>query len=128
MKVDAETRQREDALTERIIECVIRVHQILGPGFLESVYRRALVTELKRKGLTAEPEKEVTVYYRGVVVGRHRLDLLVEDTVVLELKAVERLGKIHYAQVRSYLKASRLRTALLVNFAGEMADFRRIRD
>lgn len=113
-------------LTEKIIECVIRVHRTLGPGFVERVYRRALMIELTRQGVATQTEKEFVVYYRGVEVGRHRLDLLVEKAVIVELKAVECLGKAHYAQVRSYLKASRLQTALLVNFAGELADFRRI--
>lgn len=116
----------DDGLTERIISCIIRVHQVLGPGFLESVYRRALLVELANRELATEFEKEVTVYYDGVVVGRHRLDLVVEGRVILELKTVDSLSKAHYAQVRSYLKAARLPLALLVNFAGHKADFRRI--
>lgn len=116
----------DDGLTERIISCIIRVHQVLGPGFLESVYRRALLIELGNRGLVTEIEIEVVVYYDGVVVGRHRLDLVVERRVILELKTVESLSKAHYAQVRSYLKAAHLPLALLVNFADHKADFRRI--
>lgn len=116
----------DDSLTERIIQCIIRVHQTLGPGFLENVYRRALLLELLKQGLATEMEKEVTVYYGGQEVGRHRLDLLVERQVILELKTVERLINVHYAQVRSYLKATDLAVALLVNFAEERADFRRV--
>ncbi len=90
-----------DTLTERIIWGIIQVHQTLGAGFLESVYRRALVSELRKQGLTTEVEHEVGVYYDGHEVGRHRLDLLVEGQVILELKTVESLSNAHYAQVRS---------------------------
>jgi GxxExxY protein len=116
----------DDHLTNRIIFCVIRVHQTLGPGFLEAVYRRALVIELSKHNFTIEVEKEILVYYDGQKVGRHRLDLLIEGKVIVELKAVEALSKADYAQVRSYLKAAQLNLALLVNFSSERADFRRI--
>lgn len=117
---------RDDKLTETIVQSIIRVHQVLGPGFLESIYRKAMVIELRRRGLAVETEKEVLVFYEGEVVGRHRLDLLVEGRVIVELKTVEDLSKAHYSQVRSYLKACALSTAILVNFAGAKADFRRI--
>ena len=117
---------QEDRVTEAIIECIIRVHQTLGAGFLESVYQRALVIELEKRDLGVESEKEVTVFYDQQEVGRHRLDLVVEDKVIVELKTVEELSKAHYAQARSYLKATGLKTGLLVNFAKEKADFRRI--
>ena len=91
-----------------------------------SVYRQALVVELRRRGLTAETEKEIVINYEGVEVGRHRLDILVQESVIVELKVVEALGKVHYAQVHSYLKASGLKIAILVNFAGTKADFRRV--
>jgi GxxExxY protein len=115
-----------DPLTESIIECFIKVHRSLGPGFLESIYRNALEIELQRHDLQIETEKELTVRYRGEVVGRQRLDLLVEDSVVIELKTVEELSKAHYAQVRSYLAASGLTLGLLVNFSTFKADFRRV--
>ena len=117
---------RDDHLTDRIIYCVILVHQNLGPGFLEAVYRRALVIELNKHNLATEVEKEILIYYDGQKVGRHRLDLLIEGRVIVELKAVEALSKADYAQVRSYLKAAQLNLALLVNFSPERADFRRI--
>ena len=98
----------------------------MGPGFLENLYRRALLIEMEKTGLTADTEKEVTIYYSGVVIGIHRLDLLVEKSVIVELKTVDNLSRAHYAQVRSYLKATGLRVAILVNFAKERADFRRI--
>jgi GxxExxY protein len=115
-----------DTVTGRVIQCVIHVHQVLGPGFLESIYRRALLIELHRRQLKAECEKEVVIRYEGQEVGKHRLDILVEREVVVELKTVESLGKAHYAQVRSYLKATGLAVGLLINFAAHRADFRRI--
>lgn len=117
---------KEDALTHRIIWNVIKVHQTLGPGFVESVYRRALVIELRRDNLAVEVEHEVLIYYAGEEVGKHRLDLLVENQVIVELKTVECLDKVHYAQVRSYLRATGLDRALLINFAEARANIRRI--
>ena len=116
----------KNELSETIIGCIIKVHQTLGPGFLESVYRRALMIELRKSGLNAETEKEIQVRYEGEEVGRHRLDILVESTVIVELKTVEELARIHYDQLRSYLKASDLSLGILVNFAKEKADFRRV--
>ena len=115
-----------DKVTHLIIDCIITVHQTLGPGFLESVYRRALVIELRKRGLQVEVEKEIVVFYDGQEIGRHRLDLVVNAAVILELKTVEDLAQAHYAQARSYLKATGIKLALLVNFAKEKADFRRI--
>jgi GxxExxY protein len=119
-------RGMEGELTGRVIGCIIEVHRTLGPGFLEAIYRRALHIELGRCGISAEAERGVVVRYHGEVVGRHRMDLVVEGRLVLELKAVVALNRAHYAQLRSCLKAARLEYGLLVNFAGERADFRRV--
>jgi len=116
----------DNQVTEEIILAVIKVHQTLGPGFLESIYQNALTLELRQQGLTVESEKEVVVYYNSKPVGKHRIDLLVAGRVIVELKTVEDLASIHYAQLRSYLKASGLRLGLLVNFARERADYRRV--
>ncbi|MBN1518268.1 GxxExxY protein [Candidatus Sumerlaeota bacterium] len=113
-------------LTEAIIDAVIRVHSRLGPGFLESIYRNALTIELSQRKIYFEAEKEYPVMYEGRLVGKHRLDLLVEDTVIVELKTVEEFHKAHYAQLRSYLKAAKKEVGLLVNFAKMRADFRRV--
>lgn len=115
-----------DRLTSRIIESIIRVHQNLGPGFIESVYQAALLVEFHKSDIPVEREKEIEIFYEGVLVGRHRLDLVVAGAVILELKTVEELSRAHYAQIRSYLKATGLSTGLLVNFSKEKADFRRI--
>lgn len=120
------TSHQNDSLTDRIIYCIIRVHQKLGPGYVEAVYRRALIIELEKLSLAVEPEKEVSIFYEDQEVGKHRLDLVVEGKVILELKAVDALSKAHYSQVRSYLKATGLPLALLINFADDRADFRRV--
>jgi len=113
-------------LTGKIIECIIKVHQILGPGFLENIYRNALMIELRTKGLKVEYEKEVRIYYLEQEIGKHRLDLLVENQIIIELKNVDCLHPRNYAQVKSYLRATRCKIGLLVNFASEKAEFRRI--
>jgi GxxExxY protein len=115
-----------ETLTARVIQCVIRVHQTLGPGFLEKVYRRALVIEFRKQNLSLDIEKQIVVYYNGEEVGCHRLDFLIERQLILEVKTVENLSRAHYAQLRSYLKATGLSAGLLVNFADHRADFRRV--
>ncbi|MBU0699802.1 GxxExxY protein [bacterium] len=117
---------QENSLTEIIIHCIIKVHQTIGPGFPENIYRKAMVIELTKQDLTVETEKEVVAYYEEEEVGKYRLDILVESKVMVELKTVEELSKAHYAQVRSYLKATGIKVAILVNFAKEKADFRRV--
>ncbi|MFN3653632.1 MAG: GxxExxY protein [Armatimonadota bacterium] len=114
------------ALTRLVISAIIRVHQVLGPGFLENIYREALILELVKRGLRVEKEKSITVVYDGEEVGTHRLDILVEGRIIIELKTVEELSRAHYAQLRSYLKATGLELGILVNFAKEKADFRRV--
>ena len=114
------------SLTEKIIQAIIRVHQTLGPGFLERIYHNALVVELSKQVLHVESEKQIDVYYEEELVGTHRLDLLVENQVIVELKTVEKLVGVHYAQLRSYLRATGLQVGLLVNLASEKADYRRV--
>lgn len=116
----------DSQLTQEIIKAVIKVHQTLGPGFIEKVYQTALMVELTRQGFGVEPEKPISIYYDGELVGTHRLDLLIEGKIVLELKTVEELAGIHYAQLRSYLKATQLNIGLLVNLAKDKADYRRV--
>lgn len=103
-------------LTERIIASGIKVHTELGPGFVEGIYERALVHELNRQGMKPEYQTWIPVFYDGVEVGRHRLDVVVDGLVLLELKAVEGLAAIHEAQLLSTLKAAKCRIGLLINF------------
>ena len=106
-----------EELTGRIIACAIEVHKALGPGFLETIYEAAIVVELKHAGIKVDSQKPLRIFYREVLVGEHRLDLLLEDKIVVELKAISELEDIHFAIVRSYLKATGLEHGLLLNFA-----------
>ncbi len=104
-------------LTERIIGCAIRVHKELGPGLLESAYEKCLAFELVESGLVVETQKALPINYRQVVLDcGYRIDLLVNDLVVVELKAVDKLLPIHHAQLLSYLKLSGRKLGLLINF------------
>jgi GxxExxY protein len=95
-------------LTSQITACAIEVHKALGPGFLESIYETALAIELRHKELNVERQKTLSLTYRDLPIGEHRLDLLVEGKIVVELKAISELEDIHFAIVRSYLKAAGL--------------------
>jgi len=103
-------------LSARVIGLAIEVHRILGPGYLESVYEEALELELRMQPIRFERQKTVCVSYKGHEVGHARLDFFIEATLILELKAVDRLGPIHRAQMISYLKATGCRLGLVVNF------------
>ncbi len=113
-------------LTDRIIGAAIRVHTVLGPGFQEAIYHRGLVLELHSGGYHTSSEIQVPVYYRGVLLGKHRLDLVVAGRAVVELKAVRQFDDAHFAQVRSYLAASGHPVGLLINFAGPKVKCRRV--
>jgi len=103
-------------VTERIISCAMEVHSTLGPGLLESVYEEALAHEFTLRGIKYEKQKEVSLKFKGKDIGRHRIDFLVENEVVLELKAVESMHKIYQAQILTYLRATKKRVGLLINF------------
>src|SRR5262245_1453237 len=113
-------------LTERIIAAAIRVHKELGPGFLEAMYEEALAIELAAAGMSFERQKLLPVFYREHLIGEHRLDFLVERRVILELKAISAVEDIHFAIVRSYLKAADLGDALLLNFASARLTVKRV--
>ncbi len=106
----------DEALGRRVIGAAIEVHRHLGPGFIESVYKRAMMHEMKISGLFAESEKEILVPYKDIEIPGQRVDLLVGGRVIVELKAVEVVAPIHHAKLLSYLKATRLRLGLLINF------------
>ncbi len=106
-----------EAIGAAIVDAAITVHRELGPGLLESTYEVCLVHELTNRGLSVERQKSLPVMYRGTQIDAgYRLDLLVEGCVVLELKAVDELSKIHYAQLLTYLKLSGHRLGFLINF------------
>lgn len=106
-----------EALITRTIGCALDVHKALGPGFVESIYKRAMCIELKAAGLRYECERPVSVMYRGVQITGQRIDLIVENQIVVELKAIARFDEIHRAQLISYLRTTGLRVGLLINFA-----------
>lgn len=103
-------------LTERIIACAIEVHKTLGPGLLESVYEEALAEEFTLRGVAFYKQKEISLKYKGKEIGKHRIDYLIENEVIVELKAVENMNRIYEAQILTYLKAMEKRVGLLINF------------
>jgi len=112
-------------ITYQIRGAVYEVNKVLGSGFLEKVYERALLVELRSRGLKAECQVSVKVHYKGEVVGEYFADIVVEDQVIIELKAVEQLQKIHEAQLLNYLKATGYKIGLLVNFTHPKAEIKR---
>lgn len=113
--------ERLNKITERIIGAAIAVHQALGPGLLESAYEACLAFELRQRGLKVEQQKPVPVVYRDVKLDcGYRLDLLVEDCVIVEIKSVDHLAAIHEAQLLSYLKLTGCKIGLLINFNVKM--------
>jgi len=113
-------------ITEKIIKCAIEVHKTLGPGFVENIYENALVYQMKQEKLRVEEQKLVPVLYRGIKVGQHRLDLLVENAVIVENKTVKEFNEIHQAQILSYLRATSKRIGLLINFGKTKIEVKRI--
>lgn len=105
-----------DGLSNKVIGAAIEVHKYLGPGFMESVYEQSLKIELTKRSINFEAQKQILVTYEDQIVGTHILDLLVEGCLVIELKAVNALADIHFAQVRSYLRAANANVGLLLNF------------
>lgn len=115
-----------EELSNKIIGAAIKVHKTLGPGFLESIYQTALPTELRKQDLAVESQREVKVYYDDQKVGVHRLDLVVNNQIIIELKAVNELNEAYMAQLLSYLKATGLKIGLLLNFAKPTLDIKRV--
>ena len=105
-----------EATSGRIIEAAIAVHKELGPGFLEPIYDRAMQVALRNRQIPHESQKRVQIIFEGEEVGEHRLDLVVAGEIVVELKAVKALQDVHFAQLKSYLKATGLHVGLLMNF------------
>ncbi|MFK7789039.1 MAG: GxxExxY protein [Phycisphaeraceae bacterium] len=109
-----------DAIAHSVIGAAIEVHRELGPGFLESTYAKALAIELSHRDIKFVQEAAIQLAYKGKLIGEGRLDLLVEDRLIVELKAAERIAPIHHAQVVSYLKATGKTIGLLINFNVEV--------
>ena len=119
-----EARESYD-LSGQIIGLAMQVHSTLGPGFLESVYQNALIWELRKSGFRSEAQKPISVYYDGQIVGAFAADLLVNDSVIVEVKAVQALAKPHEVQLVNYLTATGVNEGLLLNFGAERLEFRK---
>ncbi len=107
---------KHSALTDKIIKVFYEVYNVLGYGFLEKCYESAMMIALKKYGLSAESQYPITVYYEGQVIGEYRADILVENAVIIELKAARELAPEHKSQVLNYLKATKIEIGLLLNF------------
>jgi GxxExxY protein len=115
-----------EALSGYILEAAVELHRALGPGFLESVCENSLAVAFNHRGIRFDRQHEVHVLFEGQEVGLHRLDLLVEGQVVVEIKAAKALEHFHFAQLKSYLKATHLHTDLLLNFNAPILVVKRV--
>ena len=115
-----------DDITYQINGAVFEVNKILGPGFLEKVYENALFHELQARGLKAERQVPIKVIYKGNIAGEFFADIVVQDTVIVELKAVENINRNHEAQLLNYLKATGFKVGLLINFKNPKAEIKRM--
>ena len=113
-------------ITEKIIKCFYKVYDEFGSGFLESVYKKALLIELTEIGLKCESQKAIKVKYKGNVIGNFIADIIVEYKIIIEIKAIEKLIPKHEAQIINYLKATGIKLGLIVNFGSELEFKRRI--
>jgi GxxExxY protein len=109
-----------DKLTEQIIACAYKVHNTLGAGFLEKVYENAMMIEFRKQGLFSEQQKNIQVYYEGEIVGDYFADLFVENEIIVELKAIEKLAKVHEVQTVNYLNGIDKEIGLLINFGSSV--------
>ena len=114
-----------EVLIKIVMGCAMNIRRHLGPGYLESVYKNAMLVELKKHSLTFEVEKPINVYYDGVLVGEFKADIIVEDFLILELKAVQSLHMAHEIQLVNYLTATGIDNGLLINFGSEELQFKR---
>lgn len=114
-----------EILIKKIIQCAYNVRTQLSAGFLESVYQKALLIELEKNGISAIAEAPIDVYYDDCIVGEYRADIIVEDEIIIELKAIQKLSPIHEAQLVNYLTATRKEYGLLINYGGEQIEIKR---
>ena len=117
---------KHSELTGKIIGCSMEVHKILGNGFQEVIYQRALAKEMASQGLSFEREFEMAIYYKNEEIGTRRVDFLVEKVVSVELKALTKLEDVHLAQAINYLEAYNLEIGLLINFGAKSLEFKRL--
>ena len=113
-------------ITRKIIGCAMKVHSALGNGFQEVIYQRALAIEMQKQSLEFQREMEMTIYYDGIEIGTRRADFFVEDSVMVELKALEKLEDVHKAQAINYCEAYNIADGLLINFGAKSLEFKRV--
>jgi GxxExxY protein len=118
--------EKINALTHKIIGCAMQVHRTLGNGFQEVIYQRALAIEFRFQDISFEREMEMDLYYRDEHIGTRRVDFFVEGSVMVEIKAVEKLEGVHKAQAINYCEAYNIADGLLINFGGVSLDFKRV--
>src|SRR5712671_4228433 len=115
-----------DEITYKINGCAMKVHNTLGNGFQEVIYQRCLAIELEKAGLAYVREKEQDIFYENIHVGTRRADFIVEDKIIVELKAVINLEDVHLAQAKNYLTAYNFETGLLINFGATSLEYKRV--
>jgi GxxExxY protein len=113
-------------ITRKIIGCAMKVHTILGNGFQEVIYQRALAIEIREDGIAFQREMEMPIFYKGKDIGTRRVDFVVEEKIMVELKALIKLEDVHIAQVMNYCQAYNLPVGLLINFGAKSLEFKRI--
>lgn len=124
--MDKIKKEAIDQLTHKIIGCAMKVHSTLGNGFQEVIYQRALAIEMEKQGLGFQREMEMTIFYDDIDIGTRRVDFFVDDKVMVELKALEKLENVHKAQAINYCEAYNIADGLLINFGGTSLDFKRV--
>ncbi len=117
---------KHEALTHKIIGCAMKVHGTLGNGFQEVIYQRALAIEMEKQGLGYQREMEMAIFYEGIDIGTRRVDFFVEDTIMVELKALIKLEDVHLAQAMNYCQAYHLPIGLLINSGAKSLEFKRV--
>jgi len=119
-------KEEQDRPTHEIIGCAIEVHKILGNGFQEVVYQRALSVEMKLQNIDHQREFEMPLFYKGVDVGQRRVDFFIANEISVEIKAITNLEDVHLAQAKNYLESYNLQTGLLLNFGSKSLQFKRL--
>ena len=114
-----------ECLIRKVMDCAGNIRRQLGPGYLEAVYKNAMLVELRKNGLSYEVEKPINVYYDGILVGDYKADIVVENMLIIELKAVNSLHIAHELQLVNYLTATGVDNGLLINFGSEELQFKR---
>lgn len=126
MKTMINQQYPDSELTGKIIGCAMEVHKIIGNGFQEVIYQRALAIEMRRQGLEYSREHEMEIFYKEENIGTRRVDFFVEGKIMVELKAVIQLDDVHLAQAINYLEAYNMKIGLLINFGSQSLQFKRV--